>query len=42
MAFGPPSAAELAAMGVEVAAVAATQDAEGLVHAIASLGKGQS
>ena len=42
VAFGPPSAAELAAMGVEVAAVAATQDAEGLVHAIASLGKGQS
>lgn len=42
VAFGPPSAAALAEMGVVVAAVADTQDAEGLVRAIGSLGKGRS
>ena len=37
VAFGPPSAAALRLAGTDVAAVAATQDAEGLIHAIASL-----
>ena len=39
VAFGPPSAAALRRLGVDVAAVADTQDAPGLVTAIASLGK---
>ncbi|MDO5677412.1 MAG: hydroxymethylbilane synthase [Propionibacteriaceae bacterium] len=42
VAFGPPSAAALRALGVEVAAEAATQDAEGLIRAISHLQKGQS
>ncbi|HSO70081.1 MAG TPA: uroporphyrinogen-III synthase, partial [Arachnia sp.] len=37
VAFGPPSAAALRLAGANVAAVAVTQDAEGLIHAIASL-----
>lgn len=37
VAFGPPSAAALRHAGASVAAVAATQDVEGLIHAIASL-----
>ncbi|MBB1484820.1 hydroxymethylbilane synthase [Tessaracoccus sp. MC1865] len=40
VAFGPPSAAALRQLGVEVAAEARTQDAEGLIHAIANLPKG--
>lgn len=39
VAFGPPSAASLRRAGANVAAVAQTQDAEGLIRAIASLGK---
>ncbi|MHA6525309.1 uroporphyrinogen-III synthase [Tessaracoccus sp. G1721] len=39
VAFGPPSAASLRRGGASVAAVAETQDAEGLIRAIASLGK---
>ncbi|WP_328701986.1 uroporphyrinogen-III synthase [Aestuariimicrobium ganziense] len=39
VAFGPPSAAALGRLGVDVAATAATQDAPGVVAAIASLGK---
>lgn len=38
IAFGPPSAAALRALGVEPDAVAGTQDAAGLIAAIASLG----
>ncbi len=41
VAFGAPSAAALAEQGVRVSAVAATQDAEGLIGAIAPLRKGQ-
>ncbi|HRA76050.1 MAG TPA: uroporphyrinogen-III synthase [Propionicimonas sp.] len=39
VAFGPPSEASLRRAGASVAAVAQTQDAEGLIRAIASLGK---
>ena len=42
VAFGPPSAAALERLGVEVAGVAATQDAEGLIRAIAALGTERS
>lgn len=42
VAFGPPSAAALRGMGVPVAAVARTQDAEGVIAAIAALGKGEA
>ncbi|HHT13433.1 MAG TPA: hydroxymethylbilane synthase [Propionibacterium sp.] len=40
VAFGPPSAAALRGLGVEVAAEAETQDAAGLIHAIANLPRG--
>lgn len=40
VAFGPPSAAALRGLGVGVAAEAATQDAAGLIHAIANLPRG--
>ena len=39
VAFGPPSAESLRRAGASVAAVADTQDAEGLIAAIATLGK---
>ena len=39
VAFGPPSARALSALGVAVGAVAATQDVEGVVAALAALGK---
>ena len=38
IAFGPPSSAALAGLGVEVAAVAATQDADGVIAALAAAG----
>ncbi|MHA6512100.1 uroporphyrinogen-III synthase [Tessaracoccus sp. Z1128] len=39
VAFGPPSAEALRREGASVAAVAATQDAEGLIRAISSIGR---
>lgn len=41
VAFGPPSATALRRLGVRVAAVAETQDAAGVIRAIAALGKGE-
>jgi hydroxymethylbilane synthase len=39
VAFGPPSARALAALGVPVAATAQTQDPDGLIAAVASIRK---